>query len=616
MYLSILFKTMKSVFLTVFSITFSLSSFCQKQDIEINSSFPADDKICNAYFPDEFIGSLNIESAKAYLINELSNLKKPETNITCKNTIESPAAWHYTFKQTYSGVEIYNALVKINLDKKGRVLSVFDNSYAIPPAVSGIFPAVEKAEQYTNTRKITEYEIDSIYFPDQNSFIAALRIQYADEDGNASENIMDEKGSIIHSRDLSMYYHSSNQDSTVTAGIFLPNPLISAGVTYGPPYIDGDDQDIPELIAEIIQFPLQTKFDNGIFTLESPWAKITEHSPPATTPATSTIPEFIYTRSQPEFEDINAFYHVNAYQLYLRSLGFTNLADYQIHIDTHALNGADQSSFNPHFTPHRLNFGTGGVDDAEDAHVIIHEYGHAIMHSAAPGTNTGSERMALDEANADYFAVSYSRSISLFDWHKVFAWDGHNPFWSGRNAASNKKYPGDLGNSIYLNGEIWSSTLMQINNVIGRELTDRILLQSAYSYAPNMTMVDAAKLFMQADMLLTEGKNKSDICYFFKQRGLYSCVLNNEDIEPLAASGIITLNTAGFAKGAGDAIIIFPVDLSGTLEISDATGRVVHLKAINQQNSINLSSADFDPGIYFLKFQCACNLPVIKLVRF
>ena len=36
-------------------------------------------------------------------------------------------------------------------------------------------------------------------------------------------------------------------------------------------------------------------------------------------------------------------------------------------------------------------FGKGGVDDAEDAEVIWHEYGHAIQDAQVPGFGAGHE---------------------------------------------------------------------------------------------------------------------------------------------------------------------------------------------------------------------------------
>ena len=607
---------MKPVLLTGILGAFCLFSFSQEKSPTPVASYDIDRKICRAYFPIAYIGSTGINEIKKYLLKELPHLSIKGIDITCKNIIESPEGLHYTFFQSYKGIELYNGQIKINTDKRGRVLSLFDNSYSVTAPFSEVFPDPELIKYFISSRKIGEYKTAPIFFPSKNTFVPAIIIQAADDENNIVENIMNIDGTIIYSKDLTMYFSKFNEDSTIVAGVFLPNPLVSAGVFYGSPYTDDENGDVQQLNAEIVQLPIGVKYENGVFSLESPWVKITEHSAPVTIPATSSIPEFIYTRSQAEFEDVNAFYHINKYQLYIQSLGFTNLVNYQIQVDAHALNGADQSTFNPAFTPHRLNYGTGGVDDAEDAHVLIHEYGHAIMHSASPNTNSGSERMALDEANADYFAVSYSKALNLFSWEKVFSWDGHNPFWSGRNAASLKKYPHDLGNSIYLNGEIWSSTLMQINGAIGRELTDQILLQSAYSYAANITMADAARLFIQAEQLLTGGNNKTDICYYFQERGLNSCTPENLNEMSSNLINVSILNSAEFAKGSGSAIITLPFDLNATLEIFDGTGRLISIKAIKSQNSIGLSPSDFKSGIYFLKFQSTFNLPVVKLIRF
>ncbi len=78
----------------------------------------------------------------------------------------------------------------------------------------------------------------------------------------------------------------------------------------------------------------------------------------------------------------------------------------------------------------RLHFGEGGVDDAEDADVVIHELGHGI-HDWVTGGGL-SQKQGLSEGVGDYYAVSYSRAYagqwepSDPQYHWVFSWDGHN----------------------------------------------------------------------------------------------------------------------------------------------------------------------------------------------
>ena len=71
-----------------------------------------------------------------------------------------------------------------------------------------------------------------------------------------------------------------------------------------------------------------------------------------------------------------------------------------VQYDPHGLNGVDNS----HYTsgPEQLAFGEGGVDDDEDADVIVHELGHGIHDWV---TNNGlSQVQGLSEGLGDYFA--------------------------------------------------------------------------------------------------------------------------------------------------------------------------------------------------------------------
>jgi hypothetical protein len=284
--------------------------------------------------------------------------------------------------------------------------------------------------------------------------------------------------------------------------------------------------------------------------------------------------------------------------------------DYAIHVDAHALNGTDNSNFSSGSNPPRLSFGQGGVDDAEDADVIVHEYGHAIMHSAAPFTNTGTERRAMDEAIGDYFASSYSRHSSAFRWADVFTWDGHNEFWDGRSTVSTKHYPEDLQQNIYSDAPIWSATLMQIWNDIGRDATDAIMLQAAYSFSGGMTMPQAALLFLQADTLLFEGAHFTPIHQHMYDRGLIPWNVSIADVN--RPNPFRLLSSSDFAEGRGPVTVTGPA--SFTVTLTDALGRTV-MQDRTTSNLFTLSPNGLASGLYLLNVQQGGSSKSFKLVR-
>lgn len=458
-----------------------------------------------------------------YLKQNISNLNSSEHSLKLTHRIESPIGIHFTYIQLYKEVPVYRSQIKVNVDKKGNILSVFDNSYNISGFnitrnnldSNAILNFVQKNFS-SNTKYFTE---KMIFMNASNAPFIVYKIQtFEKSPATVFETLIDEKNKIIYQQDLCSYIDI--QDSLVDAMVFLPDPLTTAGVTYGAPYVDAGDSDIVELNAQRVAVKMSVTFNTGTFFLINSFVAIKEIEDPNAFPVNSSMPVFNYTRAQSGFEDVNAYYHLNVFQTYVQSLGFMNLMNEQVEVDPHGYNGTDNSRFVPGTTP-MLIFGEGGVDDAEDADVLIHEYGHAISNSAAPGSNNGTERLSLDEGFGDYLAASYSRSINPFKWENVFSWDGHNPYFDGRTAASTKHYPEDFESfDIHASGEIWSSVLMQIWEDIGKATTDKLVLQSMYSYVSNMSMSDAALLIVQADSILNSGINRSVLYTRFVQRGL------------------------------------------------------------------------------------------------
>jgi len=515
------------------------------------------------------------------LMETVPNLAANGSGLRLVSHISSRGGEHFRFVQTLNGRAVFRGAAKINLAKDGRLLSLADHTFPTDAATDLTFPDHGPYHQgllehysYAPNGKLERYDLTEVFFDDgTGQMLPCIRLEVLDDLGRAYEMVLNKEVRVIYQNDLLAYASAplAPIDTLVTLSVFMPDPLTSAGVEYGSPFVDNNDQDVAQINAERVNAQARVTFDNGVFTLEGPYARIEDTSSPTVAAATSTTNTFSFTRSQDGFEDINAYYHITAFQNYIQSLGFNNLANYAISIDTHALNGSDNSNFNPASSPPRLSFGEGGVDDAEDADVIIHEYGHAIMHSAAPGTNNGTERKALDEAVGDYFASSYSRSINPAGWDRVFSWDGHNEFWPGRSTISTDHYPEDLNMNIYTDADIWSATLMQIWGDIGREVTDAIMMQAAFSFFEGMSMSQAAVIFIQADTVLYGGAHFTPIRQRMYDRGLIPW---NVDVPEAIAQPYQVIGMSGYAAGRDELLIRLDRPIVGRYDVIDALGRV------------------------------------------
>lgn len=588
----------------------------------INSTYAQKQPSKENFYAIDTLKATKIESNKLFdlnrkneIISVLTNQLNYSLNFILDTVVESKKSKHYLFTSFYKGIKIYNSTIKINVLNNRKINSFFYNAYPLP--------IIEQFPNFTSyntllpaSDSIIKLSIEKVYFFTGEATIPSLKINYITTNWENIELILNEKNVIIYKKDCNVYYTNST-DTIVKAHVFFPDPLTSAKKNYELPYTDQNDTDVLELNEQRKQVNMQVTFKNDTFWLYNNYVKISEFSLPDLTPvAVSTLTTFNFTRAQSEFEDVNAYYHLNQYNSYLKNLGFTNLVNYQILVDTHALNGQDNSMFSPATTPPRLFFGEGGVDDAEDADVIIHEYGHAISHSAAPNTNNGTERKTLDEANGDYFAASYSKFLKEYNWFNVYSWDGHNEYWNGRFAASEKVYSNLSYPSIYTNTDIWSATLMQIENIIGRNTTQEIVLESMYSYADNISMADAAWLLVKSDSALNNGTNYPYICSIIKSRKFVnSCpVIDGIDKKKNSSENISILNTEGFYNG--DCLTIISNNaIITSIEVTDAQGIEVFNQKCNLKKE-ELCSSSFSQGIYIIKISTNKSIHIQKLIKF
>ena len=308
----------------------------------------------------------------------------------------------------------------------------------------------------------------------------------------------------------------SSNSSTGTARVFLPNPVADL---QDESLTDQKDADYPALQPAYHTAKL-TNLDGSGF-LCGAWACVYSETGNRAYSQTNT---FSYNRHQDEFEQSMAYYWITEAQKYIQGLGFgvwrrpINMQSQLVRINQL---GVD-NSFATTQPRTELRFGKGGVDDAEDAEVILHEYGHAIHFSQ--NFDFGGEGGAISEGFGDYWAVTVSDHIAptpdepcVADWDSV-SYTSRVPHCL-RRVDTNLHYPEDLNGEVHHDGQIWSRALWDIRGALGPTTADTIILQGSFDF-PGTTMTDLANRTVDAAQQLYGNGAAGKVRKAFQNRGI------------------------------------------------------------------------------------------------
>jgi zinc metalloprotease ZmpB len=311
--------------------------------------------------------------------------------------------------------------------------------------------------------------------------------------------------------------------TTGIGSVFVPNPVQSLG---NESLTDQKDADAAVPAAAYDDVTL-TNLDGSGFLKGDYAAVVSETGNPAFS-ATNT---FRYTRHQDEFEQVMAYYWVTQAQRYIHSLGF---GESRRPIDNRPqavrINQFGQdNSFATDHPKDELRFGKGGVDDAEDAEVILHEYGHAI-HFAQNFVFGSEQAGAISEGFGDYWAVTVADVVSkslgvpereplpcVADWDSI-SYTSTVPHCL-RRVDTNLHFPADLNGEVHHDGQIWSRALWDIRQALGNVKADTIILQGSFDF-PGTTMPDLANRTVAAAQQLYGNAAAKAVTKAFTDRGI------------------------------------------------------------------------------------------------
>ncbi len=550
----------------------------------------------------------NAKEAEQYIINNTPELYLGDMTISLSDEINSKAGIHYTFDVLYRNIILQNNVLKLHCNKDHELLfykkelndftTLHNNSFNAEIDAFSKWNNYDILLQKEDIPKPVKNSYPCILFENEIPTIT-LKVDSYTEDFDSSVWIN------THGEIIKQYSYLKNfKDTTIHAFAFKPDPLTSGAYTYGGLYSNHNDSNFNWLDAEQKTVTINTQFDtsNQLFLLQNRYAKIVDFELPSLAPVTSANSNFFYNRSQSGFEDCNTLYHVDNFRNIINPLGYITLFDSQLHIDAHGQFGNDNSVFNRNGGNATLSLGTGGVNDAEDADVIIHEYSHGLSWSANNNTVMTNERNGLDEGLADYFCTSYSRQLNATNWTQVFSWDGHNEFWAGRTANLIQDYSPTFSGSYYTLGEIWNTAMSRIETSIGATKANSIMLEALYYFTNNTTLPEAAMYVLHADSLLFGGADAVEICTGFKSNKIITTQCGAIATSTVQKPNDISVkNTLGFTDGSSAVVVTNNNNKDALYQLLNMQAQTILSSTISKNSTAFIHSKYLSKGLYLLK---------------
>ncbi len=469
------------------------------------------------------------EMARQFLEGQASTLRMDASALTYLTTRTSLAGHTVSFIQTVGDVPVHHSETIVNIDNQNRVQLVFNGFNADVSADTS--PTLDEAtarqltHDYLSIEGTIHYDkTDLIVYAMEDEARLAWKVRVEAESplGDWEAMVDAQSGEFLRVANRQFYHGDDDEDDDKepvslaptaashmrmmrvdgTAFTFDPDPLAPNGAIYGQPgYVDGSDANTPQLeAARVAVTLLDITLDAGMHSLAGPWAELVDWAAPFTTDHTQVSSDFSATRDAAVFEAAMTYWQIDNFMRYINNdLGIAvqpSAYTTGVRYDPDGFSGADNSSYSS--GTQRLQFGAGGVDDDEDADVIIHELGHGLHDWLAVGLSNGE---GLSEGFGDYVAVSYSRSLGFWapadpQYNWVFKWDGHNPFWPGRICNYAADYP--TGGVPHERGQHWCTSNMKIWDDIGQEETDTAVMEGLIMTGPSTTQPQAAQAVLQA----------------------------------------------------------------------------------------------------------------------
>ena len=437
-------------------------------------------------------GALPAEAARSFLAENarLFQLTGDRGELAEEAVVDSPLGTHVTFAQRVDGVRVFGAEVKVHVAPDGRIIAL--SSTAVPGITLDTRPRIAPDRALDMalaampaTERDGDAEIELVVRADAGAPVLAYRVVVPTTGPTLEAFVGAATGALLGGpTDLNRYVNGTGQ-------VFRDNAVVA---TQNNNLVDNNDA--ASAVPSTAYSTVTLQGLNGNNRLDGQFASGSN----SRSRAVGTNNNFIFLRNTKAFSETMAYFHIDFAQRYIQSLGFTNVNNRQqvFAIDRST---ADNSSYSP--STKRITYGTGGVDDAEDGEVIVHEYGHSVQDNQVPGFGAAEEGGAMGEGFGDYLAATVNSALTgNFQIVCIAEWDATS-YAAGvphclRRLDSTKHYPGDKDGEVHDDGEMWSASLFQIRTAFGAARADRLILQAHFLLSTRANFSDGSNALVTA----------------------------------------------------------------------------------------------------------------------
>jgi hypothetical protein len=483
-------------------------------------------------------------AARDFLANEAALFKiQSVSDLHRLQLTESLGGYHVFFQQTYQGLSVVDGMkgvagmLGVHIDRRGRIHALV-NSYVPDVWLASIHPRINSEDVYE--RMLAERGGAAnrvallseprralvVYVAPDGAHLAWQMIIPARAPLGTWEAFWDAQtgARISPMRDRNIYVNGAGK-------VFDTNAVVATGINNLTDQNDSAAAVPGNAYSTVTLLNLDgSGFLTGLYVNTGPTSGRVNRG-------NNNFTDL--DRSKNGFEEVETYWAIDDAQRYIQTYGIVTAANYSIGCNVNGI--ADDNSFysgagNGKGT---ITFGSGGVDDAEDAEIIWHEYGHAILDNQVTNMNQNVDGMG--EGWGDYWAATNAQrhpsanhaeyDPAVGEWDATSYNPGSPPFL--RRVDTNAHYPEDRSSDPHVTGMIWSASLWGINGSITPSTADRIFLEGNFLMPFSPTLPQAAQAMLQADQNINGGANNAAMSAVFDAHGL----LNPSSITVISPNG-------------------------------------------------------------------------------